>query len=153
LIPVASIESWLPDMVDKELLSRKLSFLQNYVSELKQADDINWEKYTADPRTRAFVERYLHLAIESVFDIANHLISFHNWREPDSYRDVFVILYENKVIPKETLHSFQEMASFRNILVHRYEKIDDEIVFGVFKKRLVDFDLFGSLIKEWAEEQ
>jgi uncharacterized protein YutE (UPF0331/DUF86 family) len=45
-------------MVDKELLSRKLSFLQNYVSELKQADDINWEKYTADPRARAFVERY-----------------------------------------------------------------------------------------------
>ena len=115
-------------MVDKELLSRKLSFLQNYVSELKQADDINWEKYTVDPRTRAFVERYLHLAIESVFDIANNL-------------------------PKETLHSFQEMASFRNILVHRYEKIDDEIVFGVFKKRLVDFDLFGLLIKNWAEKQ
>jgi uncharacterized protein YutE (UPF0331/DUF86 family) len=45
------------------------------------------------------------------------------------------------------------MASFRNILVHRYEKIDDEIVFGVFKKRLVDFDLFGLLIKNWAEKQ
>jgi uncharacterized protein YutE (UPF0331/DUF86 family) len=45
------------------------------------------------------------------------------------------------------------MASFRNILVHRYEKIDDEVVFGVFKRCLVDFDLFGSLIKNWAEEQ
>lgn len=42
----------------KEPLSRKLSNLSNYIKELKKADDINWQKYTVDPRSRAFVERY-----------------------------------------------------------------------------------------------
>ncbi len=71
------------------------------------------------------------------------------WREPDGYRDLFQILHEHGIIPVKKLSRFQNMASFRNMLVHRYEKVDDEYVFGLFKKRLEDFDLFIKIIKEW----
>ena len=138
-------------MVDKELLSRKLSLLRSYVAELVRADDITWAKYRSDLRTKAFVERYLHLAIEEVLDIANHLISFERWREPSGYRDIFLVLRENGVITNEQLPLLQEMASFRNLLVHRYENVDDEIVFRIFKKRLSDFDLFIELVSKWAK--
>ena len=138
-------------MVDKELLSRKISNLSCYISELKNAKDINWKKYTTDSRSRAFVERYLHLSIEEVFDISNHLISFCRWREPTGYRDLFSVLQEQGVIPDKLLSTFQNMASFRNMLVHHYEKIDDEVVFGLFKKRLTDFTLFIDLVKKWSE--
>ena len=37
------------------------------------------------------------------------------------------------------------------MLVHHYEKIDDEVVFGLFKKRLSDFILYIHLVKEWTE--
>ena len=140
-------------MVDKELLSRKLSLLRSYVAELVRADDITWAKYRSDLRTKAFVERYLHLAIEEVLDIANHLISFERWREPSGYRDIFLVLRENGVITNEQLPLLQEMASFRNLLVHRYENVDDEIVFGIFKKRLSDFDLFIELVSTWARNR
>lgn len=140
-------------MVDKELLSRKLSRLRSYVSELLRSEDITWAMYESDLRTKAFVERYLHLAIEEVLDIANHLISFQRWREPTGYRDLFTVLGENGVIPEEHLPIFQEMASFRNLLVHRYENVDDELVFGIFKKRLKDFDLFIGLVTEWVRKQ
>jgi len=33
------------------------------------------------------------------------------------------------------------------------ENIDDELVFGIFKKRLEDFDLFMALIMDWAGRQ
>jgi uncharacterized protein YutE (UPF0331/DUF86 family) len=138
-------------MVDKELLSRKISQLREYLTALCKADDIVWEKYQNDIRVRAFVERYLHLCIEKLIDIGNHFVSFYRWREPEGYRDLFQILHENGVIPKEHLKTFQNMASFRNMLVHRYEKTDDEIIFGIFKKRLGDFDLFIALITEWVK--
>jgi uncharacterized protein YutE (UPF0331/DUF86 family) len=32
------------------------------------------------------------------------------------------------------------MASFRNMLMYRYERVDYEVVFGIFKRRLDDFD-------------
>jgi len=139
-------------MVDKELLSRKLSRLGMYVDALRRAKDINREKYRSDLRARAFVERYIHLAIEEVMDVANHFISFYKWREPTSYRDLFSVLREHDIIPEEHLLTFQRMASFRNMLVHRYELIDDELVFGIFNKHLDDFDLFVRLVTEWADE-
>jgi uncharacterized protein YutE (UPF0331/DUF86 family) len=140
-------------MVDKELLSRKVSRLRSYIEVLKGAEDINWEKYQSDLRVKAFVERYLHLAIEEVIDIANHLVSFYRWREPTGYRDLFTILKEHGIIDEEHLSAFQNMASFRNVLVHRYETIDDEMVFGIFKKRLDDFELFITLVLNWVKRQ
>jgi uncharacterized protein YutE (UPF0331/DUF86 family) len=137
-------------MVDKELVSRKVSRLRGYVDELRRAEDITWAKYRSDLRAKAFVERYIHLAIEEVIDIANHFVSFHEWREPTSYRDLFSILEEHGVLPANQLPSFQNMASFRNVLVHRYESVDDELVFGIFKKRLGDFDRFIGLVSEWV---
>jgi uncharacterized protein YutE (UPF0331/DUF86 family) len=139
-------------MVDKELVSRKLSQLRMYVDELRRAKDINWEKYRSDLRTRAFVERYVHLAIEEVIDVANHLVSFYQWREPTSFRDLFSILREHDIIPEDDLLTFQRMASFRNMLVHRYESIDDKLVFGIFNKHLDDFDLFIRLVTNGCKD-
>ena len=136
-------------MVDAELISRKLSRLQEYVDALREAPDITWAVYRKDIRAKAFVERYLHLAIEEVINIANHIVSFHQWREPAGYRDLLLILSERGVIPEDHLPTFQNMASFRNMLVHRYETIDPEIVFGFFSKHLDDFDRFVFLVGRW----
>jgi uncharacterized protein YutE (UPF0331/DUF86 family) len=43
------------------------------------------------------------------------------------------------------------MASFRNLLDHRYEKIDDEVVYGIIKKRLSDFHDFVGQVEKWIK--
>ncbi len=136
-------------MVDKELVSRKLSKLRGYIDELTAAEDIDWKKYQSDVRAKAFIERYLHLCIEEVIDVANHFVSFNRWREPASFRDLFSILGTHGAIPEKHLTTFQNMASFRNLLVHRYENVEDELVFGIFKKHLADFELFIDLVAGW----
>ncbi len=97
------------------------------------------------------MERFLHLAIEEVIDIANHIVSFEQWREPSGYRDLLQILSEKGIIPEKQLPRFQNMASFRNMLVHRYENIDEELVYGIFSKHLADFELFAALIMQWVK--
>jgi hypothetical protein len=37
------------------------------------------------------------------------------------------------------------------MLVHRCENIDGELVFGIFKKRLCDFDLYIDLVADRVE--
>jgi len=99
-----------------------------YINELRHAKDISWEKYKNNIRDRAFVERYIHMTIQTVFDIANHIISYQGWKEPETYRETFTILTSHGVLPEEKLPDYQNMESFRNILVHHYEKVDDEVV-------------------------
>ena len=121
----------------------------NDQDKIRKSEDITWHHYQTNLRSKTFVERFIHLAIESVIDIANHKVSFQQWREPSGYRDLFVVLFENGVIPEDRLQTFQNMASFRNMLVHRYDKIDDEVVFGIFQEKLGEFDLFANLVKDW----
>ena len=55
-------------MVNKEIILRKISKLKGYVDELRLSKDITRERYEKDIRDRAYVERYLHMAIQMVFD-------------------------------------------------------------------------------------
>jgi len=55
------------------------------------------------------------------------------------------------VISARHLLIFQNMASFRNLLDHRYEKIDDEVVYGIIKKRLSDFHDFVGQVEKWIK--
>ena len=136
-------------MVNEEVVLRKIKRLREYVNELRQAKDITWETYRKNIRDKAFVERYVHIAIQSVFDIANHIISCEGWEEPDTYREIFAILASHGVLPEDHVSDFQNMASFRNMLVHHYEKIEDELVFGIFKNKLEDFDVFQKAVLEY----
>ena len=139
-------------MVNEEVIFRRLIKLKEYVNELREAKDISWGKYKKNIRDRAFVERYIHIAIQTVFDIANHIISYQGWKEPETYRETFTILASHGVLPEEKVPDYQDMASFRNILVHHYEKVEDEVVFGIFKNKLGDFDLFQKSILEYIKK-
>jgi uncharacterized protein YutE (UPF0331/DUF86 family) len=140
-------------MVNGDVIVRKLSRLKETVDELRNADDISWDEYQRNTRSRAFVERYLHIAIQTVFDIANHIISYQQWKEPETYRETFGILAANGVLSGDKVADFQNMASFRNMLVHHYDKVDDEVVFGIFKNRLGDFDSFRDSILEYLKSE
>ncbi len=139
-------------MVNDEIILRKTQKLKEYTNELRQAKDITWEKYQKNMRDRAFVERYIHIAIQTVFDIANHIISYEEWKEPDTYRETFSILASHGVLPDENVADYQNMASFRNMLVHHYESVENEVVFGIFKNILGDFDLFRGFILEYLKK-
>lgn len=129
-------------MVNRLLLERILADINSNVTELKNAKDITWDVYRTDIRERRFVERTLHITIEGCIDAAQHIISDEKMREPTSYRDTFMVLTENKILKPDDLSRFENIASFRNLLVHYYEKVDDAIVYGIFKNNLSDFDLF-----------
>ena len=133
-------------MVNRLLLERILADIKSNVKELKNAKDITWDVYRTDIRERRFVERTLHITIEGCIDAAQHIISDEKMREPTSYRDTFMVLTENKILKPDDLFRFENIASFRNLLVHYYEKVDDAIVYGIFKNNLSDFDLFVDCI-------
>ncbi len=138
-------------MVNRLIMERLLADIRVNLEDLRSADDITWEVYQTDKRARRFVERTLHILVEACIDAAQHIIADEKLREPSSYRDAFKVLAENGVLRYEDLPSFNNMASFRNLLVHHYERVDDAIVFSVFTNHLADFDLFLDRITSYLK--
>lgn len=120
----------------------RLNKLKEYIAFLDDIRNYTELEYVKDPFIYGSSERFLHLAIECAIDIGNHIISDMRYRKPETNRDVFEILYENEVIPLKLKENLGNMASFRNILVHDYIKIDRGMVYKIITEDLDDLKSF-----------
>ncbi len=126
-------------MVDKLLILRKLTDIDEYYDQLKEYVGITTVDYLKDWKTQRIVERTLQMMIETCLDIANHIISDKGFRAPDNYADTFVILNENNILNEALKATMVKMAKFRNVVVHHYDRIDAAIVITILNKRIGDF--------------
>ncbi len=129
-------------MVDYNLINRKLSALDEYLKQIKEYRDIKISEYKSQWKVQRVVERTIHLMIETCIDIANHIVSDMELRTPTTYADTFVVLKEGGIINETISSRLQKLARFRNIIVHRYEEIEPEIIIAILRKNLRDFELF-----------
>jgi uncharacterized protein YutE (UPF0331/DUF86 family) len=133
-------------MVDQTLILRKLSELDEYYRQIKEYQNITTAEYSGDWKIQRIVERTLQMMIETCVDIAGHIIADAGYRIPSSYSDSFKVLQEEKILSDKLFSALEKMAKFRNIIVHHYDKVDTEIVVGVLKKNLKDFNGYKDAI-------
>jgi uncharacterized protein YutE (UPF0331/DUF86 family) len=69
-------------------------------------------------------------------------------KEPSNNREVFLILQENQIFPSKLIPLVDKMIGMRNIIVHSYDRINDEIVHGVLKKNLRDIEKLTAILKK-----
>jgi len=133
-------------LVDKALILRKLTELEEHLKQIKEFSNISVEDYSREWKTQRIVERTLQIMIEICADIANHIIADKGYRVPKSYADTFRVLYEKDIIEEEIFKMMENMAKFRNVVVHRYDKLDEYIVINILKKHLNDFLVYRNVI-------
>ncbi len=131
-----------------EAIEAKIAVVQERTRRLSSFQKLSFEDYLGDPTVKDAVERNIEVAIQACIDISRIIIKNEKLREPEDNKGVFVVLFENSIISKESLKFLIPMAGTRNVLVHGYEKIDDSIIFGVLKKHLSDFYTFLSEIQK-----
>ncbi|MDR3366577.1 MAG: DUF86 domain-containing protein [Prevotellaceae bacterium] len=79
-------------------------------------------------------ERALQVAIEAVVDTCERILALENQLPLSSSADTVKKVQEMGVISQNP--DYVEMVKFRNFIVHRYEKVDLEIVYAIVKKKL-----------------
>ena len=132
-------------MLDKERILAKIAELDSYLDELKQVTPATFDAYQTIEKKRS-CERLLQLCIESVIDVCKMLVSGLKLGLPSDENDLFSKLHAKKIISEETARILREMKGFRNILIHEYATVDDEIVYSYAKMNVNDFDEFKKQI-------
>lgn len=133
-------------MVDQKLISRKLVLLAQAKKELVNYNIKSFDGFKKNHRDQKAVQKTLQEMVEMCMDIGKHIIADEGFRVPEDSKDIFAVLSENEIVSKATAAMMQSMVGFRNIIVHLYEKIDLEIVYGVYKRHLADFEKFSDEI-------
>ena len=105
------------------------------VGELRQA---RLELLRSDVREERFVEHTLQIAIQAALDAASHVVSDGALGEPSTNRELFAILATHGWIEPPLASRLEEMAGFRNVLVHGYQSVSLDVVEDVLRNRLGD---------------
>lgn len=132
-------------MTDRDLVFKKLAAIETYVRELRTMSRL--DRMRQDVREERFVTRTLHLAIEAALDVASHVVSDERLGEPGANRDLFDLLRRAGWLAPELAAALQEMASFRNVLVHDYDSLNLGIVEEVVRNRLEYLLAFASAVR------
>lgn len=128
-------------MLDKERILSKVDELDGYVDELAQIIPTDFEEYQRIEKKRS-CERLLQLCIECAIDICKLFVSGLRLGLPSEENDLFDKMVKKGILSKKMNALLREMRAFRNILVHEYAVVDDELVFKTIKTRLGDFKKF-----------
>jgi uncharacterized protein YutE (UPF0331/DUF86 family) len=137
--------------MDIERIKDKLSELKVYIMELDEDIPEDEEEYIEDRIPRRACERTFQLACEDVLDICNLIIAGKALGLPKDNRDAIKKLSDNKIIPWKLSTRLEDMVSFRNLLVHRYGKVDDSRAYHYLKEEKDDLSEFILTIEKLIE--
>lgn len=88
----------------------------------------------------------LQRACEASIDMAMYIVSNRKLGVPQTKKEAFIKLEENNLIPKDVSSNMQKMIGCRNIAIHDYKQIDEEVLADVIENHLNDLTDFAKII-------
>jgi uncharacterized protein YutE (UPF0331/DUF86 family) len=127
-------------MVRPEVVRKRLNKIDECLAVLQRLQRYGRDEFLSDPERYGSAERFLHLAIEALLDMGNHVIADEGLGVVDWYSDVPRIFLEKGLISSELSEKWIRMIGFRNTLVHGYMDVDRTIVYEVLQNGLGDIE-------------
>lgn len=129
-------------MENEAVIINKYESIQKCIKRIEEeyADNIDnlYDYRKLDP-----IVLNLQRACESAIDIAMYIIANRKLGVPQTKKEAFIKLEENALLSKELSSNMQKMIGFRNIAIHDYKQIDEEILADVIQNHLVDLTNFA----------
>ncbi|WP_461022366.1 type VII toxin-antitoxin system HepT family RNase toxin [Thalassiella azotivora] len=105
-------------------LLRSVSDEVSFLRDEAQADDAR----RADPMWLRGVKYAFVSSIEACIDVAQHLCSSEGWGPPSDNGDAMTVISQHGVLDREHARAMRQAVGFRNVLVHEYVRVDDDVV-------------------------
>jgi uncharacterized protein YutE (UPF0331/DUF86 family) len=132
-------------VTDPDLVAKKLAFIETCVADLRRL--ARPEDLERDLKEERFVERTLQLAIQAALDAASHIVSDERLGEPRTNRELFTLLGRSGILPSPLVLTLEEIAGFRNVLVHGYQDVNLAVVRHVLEHRVDDLLAFTAALR------
>jgi uncharacterized protein YutE (UPF0331/DUF86 family) len=131
-------------VVDETRVLRLLRSISDDVSVLQRESVAN-ESRREDPIWLRGVKYTLVTAIEACLDIAQHICAAEGWGPPEDNGDAVRLLGDHGACTPALARSVRQAVGLRNVLVHGYIRVNDDIVTGRLKA-LGDLEGFVSQV-------
>ena len=139
--------------LEREIIEGKLDIIDRNLRFLEEFKTLTPEQFLVSYKNIQAAKYSLLEIMEACIDIANYIISVKGFRRAEEYSEMFKVLKEEEIIGEELAAKLEDMARFRNLLVHRYGEIDNNRVLEMLKQNLRDIEEFEKDIEKFIEEE
>jgi len=111
-------------MLNTQLILDRISEINTSLERLEIIGENELEEFLGNLDYQDIASYRLLIVIESCISICQHLTAKLLKKAPESYANCFEMLSDQDIISKDLSFKLQNMARFRNMLVHIYWNID-----------------------------
>jgi uncharacterized protein YutE (UPF0331/DUF86 family) len=128
------------------IIENKLRVIEEKVELIQSWRIDSFQKLQSNLMLQSAIERALQVAVEAMIDIAERILALKKIPPQKSSSGSMQKLQELHILKNAS--DYEEMIRFRNFIVHRYDKIDQEIVYRIVSKMLPRFNQFVEEIRK-----
>lgn len=126
----------------EELIRSKLREIEESIDSVKDEIPKDFDEFKNLGLVKDGIYKRVEFAIEDVFDICAVINSDFKLGIPEGDEKIVDNLLEEGVLGREWKERLSKMKGFRNIVVHRYGKINDKIAHKILDENIGDFYSF-----------
>ncbi len=132
--------------INQELVRSRCQEIEDSLGRLERLGTMAEADFLEDGDAQDIACYRLLVAIEAALALCYHLVARRLHRVPEEYAECFALLAEAGLVPGDLSGSLQQMARFRNLLVHRYWKIDYRRIHRIIRDDLDDLRRFSRAV-------
>ncbi len=136
----------------KDIIKNKLKTIDEDVELVKENLPETSEEFEKMGLIKDGIYKKIEFSIQEVINICSIINSDLKLGIPSSRDDIINALADNKVISENLSKKIKNLKGFRNFLVHRYGKIQDDIAYKEIKNGLSDFSDFKTEILNFLDK-
>ncbi|KUK04259.1 type VII toxin-antitoxin system HepT family RNase toxin [Methermicoccus shengliensis] len=133
----------------EEIIRTKIKEIKESIGLVEEHLPDKFEEFSSMGLVKDGIYKRVEFAIENVFDICAIINADLELGIPGSDEDIVENLVKNKILSNKMREKLKAMRGFRNIVVHRYGRIDDKLAFGILRENIGDFYEFIGRIEEF----
>jgi uncharacterized protein YutE (UPF0331/DUF86 family) len=133
-------------MLDADVVRSRCLEIEDSVTRLERLAVLPRDRFLADRDSQDIACYRLLVAIEAALALCYHVSTRRLRKAPEDYAACFAMLFEAGLIPEGLSTRLQQMARFRNLLVHIYWKLDYGRIYDIMQRDTGDLRVFASAI-------
>lgn len=137
--------------LNPDLIRTRCNEIESSLARLERIRSLTREEFLSDQDTLDLACYRLLIAIEAALALCFHVSAKQLKKVPEEYAACFGLLGEAEILSADLTSRLQQMARFRNLLVHVYWKVDYSQVYDVLQTGLNDLRDFSTVMANLLE--
>lgn len=139
-----------PGGIKEKVVADRVRWIDDMLRGIRALPLESYERFASDRRNVAAADSYLRRALEALTDLGRHMLAKGLGRPVSEYKDVPRQLLAAGVLDEEAARRMIDMAGYRNRLVHFYDEVTPEELYGICTQRLDEITTLVNGLVAWV---